>query len=237
MHAAADGLLVLFDIDGTLLLRASDAHRDALLAALREVHGLHAPSASRVIDPAGRTDGEIARAILLAHDVPAERIDARALDVRHACVRAYAELCPEDLSSLVAPGVEGLLEGLSDRDEFRLALLTGNFEPVARLKLRRAGIGHFFEPGQGAFGSDGEDRAGLPAIARRRAGTAGAPHRRERTVIVGDTPLDIACARADDVGCVAVATGPYRVDDLAGADAVARSASELAPLLEERLGA
>jgi phosphoglycolate phosphatase-like HAD superfamily hydrolase len=231
MAGAAQGLLVLFDIDGTLLLRATDAHRDALLAALREVHGLHDTAAVKGIDPAGRTDGEIARAILLAHGVSAARIDQRALDVRHACVTAYAELCPEDLSDLVAPGIEDVLEGLVDRAEVHLALLTGNFEPVARLKLRRAGLGGYFEAGQGAFGSDGEDRAGLPAIARRRAGTGGVPYPRERTVIVGDTPLDIACARADGVRCVAVATGRFGPDELAEADAVARDASELLALL------
>lgn len=232
---AATPLLLLFDIDGTLVLRGSAAHRDALFAALKEVHGLDDPGAVRAIDPAGRTDGEIARAILLRHDIPAEQIDARALDVRHACARAYAELCPGDLSSLVAPGVVDLLEALSDRDEIRLSLLTGNFEAVARLKLRRAGIGDYFEPEQGAFGSDGEDRAGLPAIARRRAGSAGAPHPREKTMVIGDTPLDIACARADDVRCLAVATGPFGVADLGDADGVAADAAELLPLVEAAL--
>lgn len=232
---AATPLLLLFDIDGTLVLRGSAAHRKALFAALKEVHGLDDPGAVRAIDPAGRTDGEIARAILLQHDVPADRIDARALDVRHACAHAYAELCPEDLSDLVAPGVVDLLEALSDRDEMRLSLLTGNFEAVARLKLRRAGIGDYFEPEQGAFGSDGEDRAGLPAIARRRAGAAGAPHPREKTMVIGDTPLDIACARADDVRCLAVATGPFGVADLGDADGVAAHAAELLPLVEAAL--
>ena len=61
--------------------------------------------------------------------------------------------------ALVAPGIVELLEELSARpDEFRLSLVTGNLEPVARLKLARAGVGHYFEPGQGGFGSDDEDR-------------------------------------------------------------------------------
>ncbi len=80
----------------------------------------------------------------------------------------------------------------------RLALVTGNFEPVARLKLARAGIGRYFPSGQGGFGSDSEDRAALPAIARRRAGPTGIPYPRERTIVIGDTPRDIACARADE---------------------------------------
>jgi phosphoglycolate phosphatase-like HAD superfamily hydrolase len=111
------------------------------------------------------------------------------------------------------------------------ALLTGNFEPIARLKLERAGIGHHFAHGQGAFGSDHEDRAALPPIARRRAAVNGRPHPRERTVVIGDTPSDVACARADGVRCLAVASGPYPAEDLHGADAVAADAGELAGLL------
>jgi phosphoglycolate phosphatase-like HAD superfamily hydrolase len=73
---------------------------------------------------------------------------------------------------------------------------------------------------RGGFGSDAEDRTTLPPIARRRAGDDGASYPRERTVVVGDTPHDIACARADGVRCVAVATGPYGADALGAADAV-----------------
>lgn len=229
-------MLLLFDIDGTLLLRASDAHRDALYAALGEVHGVRDPGAIRAVDPSGRTDGEIARAILLAHGVSAERIDAGGAAVREAVCRAYAELCPEDLSAAVAPGMTALLAELAARhEEVRLALLTGNFEPVARLKLARAGLGRFFARGQGAFGSDGEDRAGLPAIARRRGGRDGVSHPRERTVVIGDTPRDIACARADGVRCLAVATGRFSEAELAAADGVARDATALRPLLETAL--
>jgi phosphoglycolate phosphatase len=220
-------LLLLFDIDGTLLAGATDAHRDALHAALREVHGVEAGPARRVISPAGRTDAEIARALLLDAGVSAERIDERADTVREACCRAYAQLLTDDLSHTVLPGVHELLRWLAARDDVTLALLTGNYEPVARLKLKRAGLGRFFEAGQGAFGSDNEDRAALPAIARRRAGTIGKPHARERTVVIGDTPRDIACARADGVRCIAVATGPYGVADLTGADEVVGAAGEV----------
>jgi phosphoglycolate phosphatase len=98
---------------------------------------------------------------------------------------------------------------------------------VARLKLARAGLGKFFSAGEGAFGSDSENRTSLPAIARRRAGTNGHPHPRERTVVIGDTPRDIACARADDVRCIAVATGHYAASELEAADAVADNAAGL----------
>jgi phosphoglycolate phosphatase len=215
-------VLLLFDVDGTLLLKATAAHAAAVHEALREVYGIADLSAVRV-EAAGRTDYEIGRAICLQLGIGADRFDAGREDFRIACVAAYARLCPDDLSEFVAPGVPDVLEALAARDDTHLALLTGNLEPIARLKIRRAGLGRFFEPGQGGFGSDHEDRTELPAIARRRAGH----YPRAKTVVIGDTPRDIACARADGVRCIAVATGPYGPEDLADADVVLRSAHEL----------
>jgi phosphoglycolate phosphatase len=213
-------VLLLFDIDGTLLLKATAAHVAAVLEALREVYGVSDPPK---VEAAGRTDYEIARNVCLLDGVTAARFDAGRDDFRIACVAAYARLCPDDLSEFVAPGVPDVLDALAKRDDTRLALLTGNLEPIARLKIGRAGLGHFFEPGQGGFGSDHEDRTELPAIARRRAGH----YPRAKTVVIGDTPRDIACARADGVRCIAVATGPFGPDELAKADVVLRSAHEL----------
>ncbi len=229
-------MLLLFDIDGTLLLRAADAHRDAIHEALRVVHGVTEPQ-RRGIEVAGRTDADIARALLVHAGVCAERIDARADDVRVAACAAYGRLCPEDLSACVAPGMPALLERLAARADTLLALVTGNYEPIARLKLRRAGIGRFFATGQGGFGSDHEDRAMLPAIARRRTGAenGGEPWPQARTAVIGDTPRDIACARADGVRVAAVATGPFEPGELGAADAVARDAQELGAVLERWL--
>ena len=178
---------------------------------------------------AGRTDAAIVRDLLVATGVEASDADARWVEVQAAAVEAYERLCP-DLSDRVAPGMRELLEALAGRpDEFRLSLVTGNLEPIARLKLARSGLGDYFEAGQGGFGSDHIARAELPAIARRRAG--GWP--RERTVVIGDTPRDIACARADGVRVAAVATGPFAVESLADADAVVDDARALLPVLED----
>ncbi len=175
------------------------------------------------------TDGGIVRDTLVAAGVAGEVADARWADVQAAAVEAYERLCP-DLSDRVAPGVPELLAALAARpDEFRLSLVTGNLEPIARVKLARAGIGDYFEPGQGGFGSDHLDRSELPAIARRRAGD----WPRERTVVIGDTPRDIACARADGVRVAAVATGPYAIEALADADSVVDGAHALLPVLED----
>jgi phosphoglycolate phosphatase-like HAD superfamily hydrolase len=229
-------VLLLFDIDGTLVGAATSAHRDALHAALLEVHGVDAGALTRPIQPAGRTDGEISRALLLQAGVSALRIDERADDVREVCCREYARLCPPSLADRVLPGVAELLEWLSSRDDARLSLVTGNYEPVARLKLTRAGLGRHFPAGQGGFGSDAEDRVALPAIARKRAGSDGVSYPRERTIVIGDTPRDIACARADGLRCFAVATGPFAVEQLGDADKVTADAHELLGAVSDALG-
>jgi phosphoglycolate phosphatase len=219
-------VLLLFDIDGTLLLKATRAHAQAVVEAVRVVYGVQQRPDGR-LEAAGRTDLDIARQLALLGGVDAERFDAGRDDFRAAAVEAYARLCEDDLSAHVAPGVTDMLEALAARDDVRLAVLTGNLEPIAHLKLARAGLGGFFERGQGGFGSDHEDRTELPAIARARAG--GYP--REQTVIIGDTPRDIACARADGLRCIAVATGPYTAEELADADVVLASAHDLLDVL------
>jgi phosphoglycolate phosphatase len=182
------------------------------------------------VEAAGRTDAAIARDLLRAAGVADAEIDARAADVVAAAVTAYEELCPPDLSACVAPGVADALAALTEEPEaYRLALVTGNLEPVARRKLASARIGHYFPDGQGGFGSDAEERAELPAVARARAGGWA----RERTVVIGDTPRDIACARADGVRVIAVATGPFSAEALADADAVVDGARAVLPVLAD----
>ncbi len=229
-------MLLLFDLDGTLLDGTASPVGAAMAAALREVHGVDTSLIRTPIPTAGRTDGEIARAILLDAGIPADRIDACADRVRDRCCEWSARLIPDDISGSVLPGVRDLLSWLTEQEDVKLGLLTGNYEPIARLKVTRAGIGAAFPPGQGAFGSDDEDRTALPAIARRRAGTSGSPWSRGQTIVIGDTPQDIVCARADGVRCVAVASGAYASEALTDADAVARDASELRRILPDLIG-
>ncbi|MGO9974321.1 MAG: HAD family hydrolase [Solirubrobacteraceae bacterium] len=219
--------LLLFDIDGTLLRGGNHAHWDALIGALTAVHGIEPGDLYLRVSPAGRTDGEIARAILLDAGVPARLIDERAEAVALESCRMYAELCPDDLTGFVTEGIPELLEWLGHRHDMTLSLVTGNFEPIARLKLLRAGLSGWFRRDQGGFGSDSEDRAALPPIARARAGQNGVPFPRERTIVIGDTPRDIACARADGLRCFAVTSGPFTAAELVDADTVAADAREL----------
>ncbi len=99
--------------------------------------------------------------------------------------------------------------------ELTLGLLTGNVRTGAELKLRAAGL-DFSRFRVGAFGSDHHDRPELPAIAQRRfAETHGRPVAGDRVVVIGDTPADIACGRGIGARAIAVATGHFKVDDLA----------------------
>jgi phosphoglycolate phosphatase len=227
-------VLLLFDIDGTLLVRAAGAHREALHAAVREVHRVDIPDA--FVATAGRTDLAIMRSILTLAGVDARAIDDGVEARSRAASEAYARLCEPDLGATVAPGVPDALAALRAAGH-TVGLVTGNLEPIARLKLRRAGLGEWFSKGPGGFGSDHEDRSELPALARRRAavmadGEGSAPVRRAQTVVIGDTPLDIACARADGVRCVAVTTGPHGAADLGDADAVIDRMADLQAVLD-----
>ena len=221
-------MLLLFDIDGTLLIRGAWEHALALHDAIEELWGVDLREVR--VQTGGRTDPDIAREILVLGGVDAAHIDARMDAFQEALVARYAELVPDDLADRLAPGAVDVLEALADDPQMRLSLVTGNVEGVARLKLRAAGIGGHFATGQGGFGSDSPDRADLPPVARARAGRAwngDAPWPRERTVVIGDTPRDIACARADGIHVVAVPTGPFGAEDLAEADALLGSLRDL----------
>jgi phosphoglycolate phosphatase-like HAD superfamily hydrolase len=228
-------LLLLFDIDGTLLHRATTAHSEALHEALHQVHGVDTRAHRTEITPAGRTDGEIARLLLMHCEVSAYAIDEGASAVREACCEIFARLCPPSLADKVIPGIAELVAWLAGREDVKMSLVTGNYEPVGRLKLKRAGLGRHFPSGQGGFGSDSEDRAALPGIARKRAGHDGVSYPRKRTIVIGDTPRDIACAQADQLRCFAVTTGPHGAADLGGADGIAQDARQLRALIEAAL--
>jgi phosphoglycolate phosphatase-like HAD superfamily hydrolase len=217
--------LLLWDIDGTLLLKASKEHAQAIHAAIKRVYHVAIPDGQ--VEAAGRTDIAIARSILTLAGVSAERVDQRLLAFRAAAVEEYARRVPRDLSDRLGPHVPKVLDELGQRAGVRHSLVTGNLEPIARMKLRAAGIGAHFPKGQGGFGSDAEDRAELPDIARARAGN----HPADDTVVIGDTPRDIACARAAGLRVIAVTTGPFDAQALRHADKVCRDVREVAAAL------
>ena len=228
-------MLVLLDIDGTLLHGSPQAHVAALVAAVREVHGVPAEDADvAAIRPGGRTDQEIARLVLRRNSVDEAAITAAMPEWMARAAARYPGEEERHAGSAVAPDAPAAL-GRMRRAGGALALLTGNLEPIARAKMARAGLASWFAEGEGAFGSDHERRDALVPIALARAAASGEPP--AGVVVVGDTPLDIACARAGGARCVAVATGPHAAAELAAADAVADDLTAAAAAVERLLTA
>ena len=207
--------LFLFDVDGTLLT-ARGAGRTAFNAALREVFGTVGP-AEAGYDFRGKTDPRILYDLMTAAGFSAAAIEALATRFFAAYTRELATVIGDGRRVEVLPGVAELVRALAARDDAVVGLLTGNVEPGARVKLAPTGLWSFFRVG--AFGSDHPDRRALPAIACARASALLArdfPF--ERVTIIGDTPLDVDCARACGARAVAVATGFYAYDDLAACE-------------------
>lgn len=206
--------LVLFDIDGTILLTAGAGGRAIIAATAQELGSERGVGGVRFD---GKTDPQIVAELLTAagHQGPHPpgRIDS--------ICRRYVELLSQELDrpttrTTMMPGVTRLLDRLEEDSGTLIGLLTGNLAGGAALKLRSAGL----DPTRfrvGAFGSDAADRGALPPIAARRAGAYfGRVPSGPEVVIIGDTPADIACGQCINARAIAVATGGYSVADLTG---------------------
>lgn len=222
--------LLLFDIDGTLISTEGAARR-AFMRALRDVYGTAGPIDNHPFN--GKTDPQIARELLsaagLAHDV----IDARLTVLWDAYLGGLEqEMQAADYRTRVYPGVRELLAELHRMDDVVLALLTGNVSRGADLKLGSAGLRHYFA--FGAFGSDCEQRNGLPQVAVERARQAtGRSFTGADVVVIGDTPHDVTCGAELGVFTVAVTTGGHSREELleVGADVVFADFSDTAAVL------
>jgi phosphoglycolate phosphatase-like HAD superfamily hydrolase len=228
--------LILWDIDGTLM-RGNGAVAKLFLQALREVYAL--PDEIKRVDYGGKTDGQIVLETLALHDIQHDT----ALELLPQFNTRYHQLMHDVAHELhqhvrMLPGVVPVLQRLRQQGVIQ-TLLTGNMEPVAELKLRALDLQQYFDLPIGAYGSDDRDRTRLVPIARRKAaavyGEAISP-----IIVIGDTPRDIACGKAGDARTVAVATGNFRIEQLAEhhPDAVLADLSDtdaaIAAILDQR---
>ena len=206
--------LLLFDIDGTLMLSGRAGLR-ALDRVFEEATGVG--NAFKEIGAAGRTDGYLLEEASRRAGIDLTPALRRSLQARYCEVLKEEILLPGEGRKALMPGVKPLIETLQQRDDVVLALLTGNFRDSARIKLEHFGLWSPFQ--FGAFADDATDRNLLVPIALQRAREAGHDPRHERVIVIGDTPLDVECARAGGVRALGVATGSHSVDELRDAGA------------------
>ena len=199
-------------------------------SAFEELFGI--ADAFAHIPMSGRTDAWLLGRALQQQSIPHDdpRV-ARYQDVyvRHL-VREIDRPPPSGNRKGVLPGIRALLDALTCRPAC-VGLLTGNYEPAARVKLEHFRLWHYF--GGGAFG-DSPDRNALLSRAIARVARCGGPTVAPgECVIIGDTPLDVAVAKAGGARSVAVATGSHRVAELraAGADLVFEDLADTASVL------
>jgi phosphoglycolate phosphatase len=232
----ASSTLVLFDIDGTILLTAGAGRRAITAALASEVGDVAAFSRIRFD---GKTDPQIVVEMLQAAGHPGA--DDR-IFVATLC-RRYVSLLEDELrqpgtTTTLMPGIPDLLAALEAEQGVLLGLLTGNVVQGAALKLSAAGLA----PDRfrvGAYGSDSAHRPDLPAIAARRAvAHFGREPRGREVVIIGDTPADVTCGRDIAARAIGVATGAYAMEVLAqaGAHAAFPDLSDTSRVLEAILG-
>jgi phosphoglycolate phosphatase-like HAD superfamily hydrolase len=228
-------LLLLFDIDGTLIRERPLAHQRAMVDAIERVYGVRFDPGEEPIAavvPHGKTDRQIVRAILSRRGVGHDVVDAGFEEFERVSCELHRDLEQPLLAGDARERTAAMLGRLADAGH-TLALLTGNLEPIARRKMEMAGLGDFFAPHEGAFGSDAEARPELVPIARRRAGGGDGPHRAGDTVIIGDTPQDVEAAHADGARAIAITGNRYDRDALerSGADAVVDDLDEVEDVL------
>lgn len=222
--------LLLFDVDGTLVrTEGPSRHSRAFREAFREVYGVECRFTAGMH---GMTDLQIY--MELARGLAPVDGRGRELALR-ACrrmVEIYLNPADTDGQYVALPGARAALELLAGRGTV-LGLLTGNAPEIARHKLGSVGLAEFFA--FGAFGTEADNRSGLPPIAIGRAEAAtGRRFETSRVFIVGDTPRDVACALDNGCRAVGVPTGSFTAEELvaAGAEVVLPSLEETGQLMQ-----
>lgn len=214
----------LFDIDWTLLEGGNKAHSNAFDYALKKIYNMPEASKSE-IKTDGMIDTQILIEVLKLHNYP-ENLTKDKMTEAIAAMGEYYHQHETEGECIALPGVKDLLKDLKAQG-ITSGLLTGNVESIGWHKVERAGIKEYFA--FGAFGDSAFRRVDLIAVAQKKA-----EELLNKSIpltdffIVGDSPLDIACAKAGGIPVVAVAQGNFSVRELtvSGADLVLQSLEE-----------
>jgi phosphoglycolate phosphatase-like HAD superfamily hydrolase len=222
--------IILWDIDNTLL-NTGGAGRPAMARAFLELYGV--ANAFGQVEVSGRSDGAIFRDTFAANGIAlnegerARFVDAYALHLTAAM---------HERSGRLMPGIEAALSAFSDMAEVTQGLGTGNLRRTGEAKLVHYGIADYFPGMVGGFGDDHDERNELIRIGieRLRNGARGS----ERVVIIGDTPHDVAAAKANGAYALGVATGKDSAENLlaCGADAALEDLVDTETVLRLVLG-
>lgn len=200
----------------------------AMASAFEDVFGVRQGLSG--IPMAGRTDAWILAQAATTHQIAYD--EARARSFRESYLnKLAAEVHEPGPRKGIMPGVRALLDQLSDRDDVYLALLTGNLEGGARVKLEYFDLWRYFRCG--AFGDERHNRNDLLNVALERVTACGGPVTPSEVIVIGDTPLDVAVAKQGGARSLAVATGGYDAATLqaSGADVVLESFSDVTAAL------
>src|SRR5438876_9062490 len=207
--------VLLWDLDGTLVRgKRFGAFKDYSVPVLETVFGTAGCLHDLVVS--GMTDLQIVEEALRTEGITREHINSRRDELLACYMDEMKRATGNGLQILEAmPGAHEVLKAVHEHPRYASALLTGNIEPAAHLKVEITGLAEFFRL-PGAFGDESFDRRDLPAIAAQRINEhLGANLRPEQFIVIGDTPNDIACARHFGARVVAVATGRiHSADDL-----------------------
>lgn len=205
----SDLRILLWDIDGTLIRSTKvGSFKDYTIPMLEEVFG----TAGRLpeMKVSGMTDLQIVGEALKHEGFTHDHIRERVHDLRESYMKAMHKFTGNGEPVFeVLPGVREVLEAVTGHPRYQSALLTGNIEPAAWLKMELMGLAEFF-PLPGAFGDESHDRRDLPILAaeriRKQLQTNLAP---EQFIVIGDTPNDIECAQHFGARSLAVHTGRF----------------------------
>ncbi len=199
--------ILLWDLDGTLVRgQRYGVFKDYTVPMLKKVFGTSGSLGGMMVS--GMTDLQIVEEALRGEGITREQIIARK-DELLTCYIEQMKLATGNGAHLISamPGGREVLQRVADHPRYLSALLTGNIQPAAYLKLELTGLSEFFQL-PGAFGDESFDRRDLPAIAAQRINEhLGVNLQAEQFIVIGDTPKDIDCARHFGARALGVGTG------------------------------